>query len=336
MSSGSSVEDRSKPAVVREGFFGDYYEHLAEEDARGYAAEQLTSRAAAHREAGQSRKPGTANVRIANEGDRSILYIVTDDMPFLVDSVNAELVRQNCAIRLVMHPLFVVSRDHLTGDLSDIARVPSNIGISSGDTAAMPNIAHLIAQGDNVSHMESWIAVEVDRVADDFQKELVDGIHRVLNDVRAAVEDWPKMRTKALELASSLDKVAHPEDIAELRQAQDLLRWLDNGNFTFLGYREYDLITENGEDVLELREASGLGLLRAGTTRTKSSTSPMPDAGRRARSVPWSSPKPTRGPPFTALRTWTTSVSKASMLPVTSTVSAASSASSQRARTPVP
>ncbi len=279
MSSGSSVEDRSKPAVVREGFFGDYYEHLAEEDARGYAAEQLISRAAAHRETGQSRKPGTANVRIANEGDRSILYIVTDDMPFLVDSVNAELVRQNCAIRLVMHPLFVVSRDHLTGDLSDIARVPSNIGISSGDTAAMPNIAHLISQGDNVSHMESWIAVEVDRVADGFQKELVDGIHRVLNDVRAAVEDWPKMRTKALELASSLDKVAHPEDIAELRQAQDLLRWLDNGNFTFLGYREYDLITENGEDVLELREASGLGLLRAGDHPHQ--IQHLTDAGRR-------------------------------------------------------
>ncbi len=279
MSSGSSVEDRSKPAVVREGFFGDYYEHLAEEDARGYAAEQLTSRAAAHREAGQSRKPGTANVKIANEGDRSILYIVTDDMPFLVDSVNAELVRQNCAIRLVMHPLFVVSRDHVTGDLSAIARVPSNIGISSGDTAAMPNIAHLISQGDNVSHMESWIAVEVDRVADDFQKELVDGIHRVLKDVRAAVEDWPKMRTKALELASSLDKVAHPEDIAELRQAQDLLRWLDNGNFTFLGYREYDLITENGEDVLELREESGLGLLRAGDHPHQ--IQHLTDAGRR-------------------------------------------------------
>ncbi|MFP3467987.1 hypothetical protein, partial [Leifsonia sp. SIMBA_070] len=37
--------------------------------------------------------------------------------------------------------------------------------------------------------------------------------------------------------------------------------WLDNGNFTFLGYREYDLITENGEDVLRVSEDKGLGLL---------------------------------------------------------------------------
>ncbi|MBP0583557.1 NAD-glutamate dehydrogenase, partial [Labrys sp. LIt4] len=32
--------------------------------------------------------------------------------------------------------------------------------------------------------------------------------------------------------------------------------------FTFLGYREYDLVNIDGEDVLELREGSGLGLLR--------------------------------------------------------------------------
>ncbi|MEZ2389036.1 NAD-glutamate dehydrogenase [bacterium RCC_150] len=279
MSSGSSVEDRSKSAVVREGFFGDYYEHLAEEDSRGYSVEQLTSRAAAHREVGKRRTPGTANVKMANEADRSILYIVTDDMPFLVDSVNAELVRQNCAIRLVMHPLFVVSRNKTTGELSGIARVPASVGISSGDTAAMPSISHLIAHGDNVSHMESWIAVEVDRVPDNLQQELVDGIHRVLRDVRVAVEDWPKMRTKALELAASLDKVAHPEAIAELRQAQDLLRWLDDGNFTFLGYREYDLINDNGEDVLELRDESGLGLLRSGDHPHQ--IQHLTDAGRR-------------------------------------------------------
>ena len=50
---------------------------------------------------------------------------------------------------------------------------------------------------------------------------------------------------KALQIAESLDKIAHPAQIAELRQAQDLLRWLDDGNFTFLGYREYDLVNES-------------------------------------------------------------------------------------------
>ena len=142
----------------------------------------------------RTRLPGIANITIADEADRSVVYIVTDDMPFLVDSVNAELVRQNAPIHLVMHPLFVVTRNRETGDLVKVARVPSHLGISSGDTAAMPNLSHLIAQGDNASHMESWIAVEIDRVDDAKRAELIEGIARVLDDVRAAVEDWPKMR----------------------------------------------------------------------------------------------------------------------------------------------
>ena len=160
-----------------------------------------------------------------------------------------------------------------------MARVPSHLGISSGDTAAMPNLSHLIAEGDNASHMESWIAVEIDLVGEEKRAELVKGISRVLGDVRAAVEDWPKMRTKALEISADLDRVANRAQIAELRQAQDLLRWLDDGNFTFLGYREYDLVNESGEDVLELREESGLGLLRAGADTRQ--VQHLTEAGRK-------------------------------------------------------
>ncbi|MGO4186964.1 NAD-glutamate dehydrogenase [Pseudarthrobacter sp. TAF60_1] len=279
MSSGSSVEDQSVAIGDQEGFLGDYYQHLAEEDARSYPQDVLASRADSHRNVAANRRPGQANVSIVNEEDSSVVYIVTDDMPFLVDSVNAELVRQKAAIRLVLHPLFVVTRNRETGDLVKVDRVPSNIGTSSGDTAAMPLMSHLIAQGENASHMESWIAVEINRVSDEAQSSLLEGLDRVLADVRAAVEDWPKMRNKAMQIAASLDKVANPAQIAELRQAQDLLRWLDNGNFTFLGYREYDLINVDGEDVLELREDSGLGLLRekAGAPHLQHLT----EAGRR-------------------------------------------------------
>ena len=264
MSSGSSVEDQPVSIGGSESYLGDYYEHLAEEDFRAYPEEVLTARADTHRQIAATRLPGVANIAIRDEADCSVLYIVTDDMPFLVDSVNAELVRQNAPIHLVLHPLFVVTRNRETGELVKVARVPSHLGISSGDTAAMPNLSHLIAEGDNASHMESWIAVEIDLVGEDKREELVKGISRVLGDVRASVEDWPKMRTKALEIAADLDRLPSRAQIAELRQAQDLLRWLDDGNFTFLGYREYDLVNESGEDVLELREESGLGLLRAG------------------------------------------------------------------------
>ncbi|HEY8700403.1 MAG TPA: NAD-glutamate dehydrogenase domain-containing protein, partial [Arthrobacter sp.] len=263
MSSGSSVEDQPLSIGDREGFVGDYYQHLAEEDARSYPQDLLASRAETHREVAAVRSPGQAKVSIVNEEENSVVYVVTDDMPFLVDSVNAELVRQNSAIHLVVHPLFVVTRNRETGQLVKVDKVPSNVGISSGDTATMPSLSHLIAQGDNASHMESWIAVEIGRASDEARASLLAGLERVLGDVRAAVDDWPKMRNKALQIAEDLDKVANPAQIAELRQAKDLLRWLDEGNYTFLGYREYDLVNVDGEDVLELREGSGLGLLRA-------------------------------------------------------------------------
>ena len=279
MSSGSSVEDQSRPIEAEEGFFADYYEHLAEEDVRAYPKDVLSQRAETHKKVAASREPGTANISIVDEADRSVVYIVTDDMPFLVDSVNAELVRQNSAIQLVVHPMFVVTRNRQTHELVKVSRVPSSVGISSGDTAALPSLSHLIAPGDNTTHMESWIAVEIGRASDEVKPRLAEGLERVLGDVRAAVEDWPKMRNKARQIAESLDKVANPSQIAELRQAQDLLRWLDEGNFTFLGYREYDLINEAGEDVLELREDSGLGLLRA--HRDTPHVQHLTDAGRR-------------------------------------------------------
>jgi glutamate dehydrogenase len=210
-----------------------------------------------------SRTPKTANVQIRNEGGCSIVYVVTDDMPFLVDSVTAELVRQSSAIHLVVHPLLVVARTKQTHDIVSVRKMPTEIGISSGDTSSMPDISHLLASEDDASHMESWIAIEIDRASDEAQARLVAGLTRVLDDVRAAVEDWQFMRAKAVLIADALGGVARAEEIPDLRQTQELLRWLDRDNFTFLGYREYDLGTVEGEDVLTIREGSGLGLLRS-------------------------------------------------------------------------
>ena len=262
MSSGSSVEDQPLSIEGDESFIGDYYQHLAEEDARAYPRDVLVARADYHRKVASVRQRGQANIAVMDEEDSSVVFVVTDDMPFLVDSVNAELVRQHAAIKLVIHPLFVAARNRESGQLAKVSRVPAHLGISSGDTAAMPSLSHLIAQGGDSSHMESWIAVEINRVSKEAKAALLEGLERVLKDVRAAVEDWPKMRQKAIQIAESLDQIAHPAQIAELRHAKDLLRWLDDGNFTFLGYREYDLVNVDGEDVLELRDNSGLGLLR--------------------------------------------------------------------------
>jgi glutamate dehydrogenase len=250
-----------------ESFTADYYEHLTDEDAANYSPELLVARARAHWQVAQRRVPKTATVEIRNEPGRSVVYIVTDDMPFLVDSVTAELVRQHSAIHLVVHPLLIVARSKASNDLVDIDRIPAGVGVSSGDTSAMPNIAHLIATGDDASHLESWIAIEIDSASDEQQALLVAGVSDVLDDVRSAVADWPLMRTKAMQIADALKSIVGAEQIKDLTQTQQLLHWLDEGNFTFLGYREYNLETQDGEDVLTLIDGSGLGLLRSADDR---------------------------------------------------------------------
>ncbi|MFO7689813.1 MAG: hypothetical protein R6W83_04540, partial [Cryobacterium sp.] len=76
-----------------ESFIADYYEHLAAEDRASYSPAALRDRAQTHLQVAFTRQPKTATVVIRTDAGRSMLYIVTDDMPFLVDSVTAELVR---------------------------------------------------------------------------------------------------------------------------------------------------------------------------------------------------------------------------------------------------
>ncbi len=102
--------------------------------------------------------------------------------------------------------------------------------------------------------------------------ELLTSLQGVLDDVRAAVNGWQPMRAKALQIADAL-QIDPPKGIAdaELRTAERFLRWMADDRFTFLGYREYDLVTapcaegeevEGGEDVLLVaRSGTGLGVL---------------------------------------------------------------------------
>ncbi|MCU1573310.1 MAG: glutamate dehydrogenase, partial [Micrococcaceae bacterium] len=264
MSSGFKMAGTVRTLSTGDPFIADYYEQLAAEDAQSYEQERLRDRVQLHLELAAHRTPGTANIEVATESEHSVVYIVTDDMPFLVDSVTAELVHQQAAIQLVIHPMLVVTRDRQSHDLIDVAKVPAHVGVASGDTAAMPSLAALHSEGDSASYLESWIAVEIGRISPEARDALIDGLGRVLGDVRAAVEDWQLMREKAISRAELLSTMPAKDGIVDLREAEDLLHWMDAGNFTFLGYREYDLIREDGEDVLATREGSGLGLLRDG------------------------------------------------------------------------
>ncbi|WOT36491.1 NAD-glutamate dehydrogenase [Streptomyces coeruleorubidus] len=235
-------------------FLQRYYLHTAPEDLTDRDPVDVFGAAVSHYRLAENRPQGTANVRVHTPTveengwtcSHSVVEVVTDDMPFLVDSVTNELTRQGRGIHVVIHPQFIVRRD-VTGKLIEVLPSP---------TTGVGDLPH-------DAHVESWIHVEIDRETDRADlKQITADLLRVLSDAREAVEDWGKMRDAATRLAEGLPDEPIPADLPgpQVEEARELLRWLADDHFTFLGYREYQL---RGDDSLAAVPGTGLGILRA-------------------------------------------------------------------------
>ncbi|MDN3028704.1 NAD-glutamate dehydrogenase [Streptomyces sp. S.PB5] len=233
-------------------FLQRYYLHTAPEDLSDRDPVDVFGAALSHYRLAENRPQGTANVRVLTptveengwQCSHSIVEVVTDDMPFLVDSVTNELTRQGRGIHVVIHPQVVVRRD-VTGKLIEV--------LAQRPSGELPHDAHT----------ESWIHVEIDRETDRADlKQITADLLRVLSDVREAVEDWEKMRDAALRMAEELPTEPVASDLREqeIEEARELLRWLAADHFTFLGYREYQL---RDDDSLAAVPGTGLGILRS-------------------------------------------------------------------------
>jgi glutamate dehydrogenase len=253
---------------------GRFWRFAPDEELIGFTAEEMLDAARAHRDLAAQRVPGELKLRIHEphaDQHHTVVEIVTDDMPFLVDSVTALLNSHHLDVHLLVHPLVVVRREPL-GRLTEV----------SADVEPDDAIA-----GDLV---ESWMRIEVDPVRDPAEREkLRRELQRVLTDVREAVEDWPKMRQRALALADELAAARTsdnrpPVPEKDITDSVELLRWLAHDHFTFLGYREYRLVDTdgaNGGQALEAVLGTGLGILRSDSPEARSLNSMTPEAHER-------------------------------------------------------
>lgn len=259
-----------------------YYLHTAPEDLADRDPVDILGAPLAHHRLAQERPQGTANVRVytptVDENGwtctHTVVQVVTDDMPFLVDSVTNELSRQGRGIHAVIHPQITVRRD-VTGKLLEVLDSGRDTRLRAGGTGAEEELPH-----DAVT--ESWIHVEIDRETDrEDLKQINADLLRILSDVREAVEDWEKMRSSALLIAEELPGEPIADDVRslEVEEARELLHWLAEDHFTFLGYREYELEvdTTNGEEELLLSAVpgTGLGILRSDPRHTDSEGHPV-------------------------------------------------------------
>jgi glutamate dehydrogenase len=227
-------------------YLGSYYRHVAAEDLVSAGPSRLAAVAVEHARLAATRPQGRALVQVSGAGacmalaeHQAVIDIVTDDMPFLVDSITVELARQGLDSYHIIHPQLLVRRD-LTGVLHEV-------------------VGPLHASGHSHDHIvESWTHIEIDTSSGVSLTKIEQDLQRILLDVRVAVEDYSKMADAALVLAGQLEgegPMAPAETVA-------LLRWLADNHFTFLGYREYDLVEGPDGMALVPVPGTGLGILR--------------------------------------------------------------------------
>ncbi|MBA0126420.1 NAD-glutamate dehydrogenase [Haloechinothrix sp. YIM 98757] len=243
-----------------------YYRHVPAEDIGGDEPADLVGAVRAHLRLADQRVQGRPVIQILNpdpdesdwSSEATVVQIVTDDMPYLVDSVAAELARTGVEVQRIVHPIVVVSRD-VTGTLTEV--------LPRADADAPP-------EG---TQAESWMCIELDRIGDVSRASELEGrLDSVINDVREVVEDTERMAETAHGLAQELETSPPPLPEAEVSDGSELLRWLVDGHFTFLGYRRYEVVADpgstRGEPALRAVLASGLGVLRQDSIAARSLT----------------------------------------------------------------
>ena len=173
------------------------------------------------------------------QSTHTIVEIVNDDMPFLVDSVTMEVNRHGLTLHLIIHPIVAVTRD---ADGTLTASPTRNAGSRSANRSSTSrSIAY-------------WIESKREALAAD--------IARVLDDVRAAVDDWKPMRERVQAISPKTRQRPPPLPADELAEGRAFLPWLADNHFTFLGYRCHDLVKIDGEDALQIVPGTSLGILR--------------------------------------------------------------------------
>jgi glutamate dehydrogenase len=231
-----------------ERFVRRFYADVPSGDLATENPEDLLGAALAMWEFGRERPPGGPKIRLyepASDRDgwrssHTVVELVNDDMPFLVDSIVAELQRGEAQVLLVVHPVLRVRRD------------PDGRLISLEDEKAVP------AEG---SHSESYMQIRVAEQPASSHPAIAESLAAVLADVRSAVADWAPMRRRCQEAADELrsESRAPQEEVAEVAE---LLDWMVQDRFTFLGYRELELGEEGGGAAVRTLANGGLGLLR--------------------------------------------------------------------------
>jgi len=230
-------------------FLGAFYRQVPGDDLQGWKAEDLSRVATAMRDWGADRKPGQLKVQVFNPEQKrdgwqtahTVIQIVNDDMPFIIDTIASELTAAGFNIDVLFHPILSVTR---SGE--------KLVGVQSGRLA-------------DATLVESYVYIQLEQMlTSDACRKLADSLRTTLEDVRAATSDWRRMLAKVEDVSHFGAGYLKGHDKNDVEEARLFLDYIRANNFTLLGYREYRFSNGNGKQKSDVVANSELGILKNG------------------------------------------------------------------------
>lgn len=251
-------------------FIERYYAQVPVDELKEKATVDLFGAILSHWELMYQRKPGEYKRQIFNpnpekdgwETTHTVLEFILDDQPFLVDSLRNEINRKGLTVHFIVN---LGGIKILRNDQNKIIKV---LPFDSQEEGAIK---------------EAPIYIEIDRQTNPESLEtLIHALDRVIHDARIAVVDWKKMVDRTHVAIEEMETTKPPVTDSELKEVSAFLEWMVNNHFTFLGYRQYDMVGEGEERALQLVPKSGLGVLRdTSHSRVKRYYAELPPEARK-------------------------------------------------------
>ncbi len=200
-----------------------------------------------------NRQPRTAKVHVdrapcgPDGATRTVITLVNDDMPFLVDSALGEIVERGLRLDWIAHPILHVGRDP-----------DGNLLYLDDHRAQEPHVEEIPDTG-----LESVMVIQLEDISSETERSVLSkALEQTLHDVGAVVEDWTPMMARFREAVERY-KTGHPPVPDDERdESIRFLEWISDRNFVFLGMRNYTFHPEVTQPELRPDTESGLGILR--------------------------------------------------------------------------
>jgi glutamate dehydrogenase len=247
-----SALDRADDPPYLGALTGDLFGKVSVEDLAAYGPAEIAAFVRSASSLIARRTPGNHLIRISDQtiggrGKRrreiTLVELLNDDMPFLVDSVIGEIEDFGAEIRLVAHPVVTVSREQ------------------DGRLGAYHGLRAPGAGGPGTR--ESLMQIHIDRPAsEEARKDLAGRLDEALRQVRRAVSDWRAMRRRLEQAIEAWRSRPPPIDADDRDEALAFLEWLLADNFTLLGMRQYEFAGRRRASELKRVPGSSLGILR--------------------------------------------------------------------------